>query len=116
MTPLRAGDLRHRIRIRRVTEVKTSTGGLKSDWGDYAEVAAEVTSFDGREVVLDQALQGVSVYRVRIRWRSGLTTEDQLRSAGSCFGGRDVNIRSIADPDGRRQQLVIIADTASTRS
>jgi SPP1 family predicted phage head-tail adaptor len=114
MTPLRAGDLRHRITVRRAAEIETPTGGYKEDWGDYATVAAEITAFDGREVVLDQALQGVSVYRVRIRWRDDLTTEDQLR--GSCFGGRDVNVRSIADPDGRRRQLVIMADSASTRS
>jgi hypothetical protein len=44
-----------------------------------------VTALDGREVVMDQVLQGISVYRVRIRWRSDLTTEDQLRAASDCF-------------------------------
>jgi head-tail adaptor len=75
-----------------------------------------VTALDGREVVMDQVLQGISVYRVRIRWRSDLTTEDQLRAASDCFRGHDVNIRSIADPDGRRKQLIIMVDTASTRN
>jgi SPP1 family predicted phage head-tail adaptor len=116
MTPLRAGDLRHKITVRRATEIKTDTGGYKTDWCDYAELWAEVTALDGREIVMDQVLQGISVYRVRIRWRSDLTTEDQLRSAADCFGGRDVNVLSIADPDGRRNQLIIMADTASTRN
>jgi hypothetical protein len=47
---------------------------------------AEVTALDGREVVMDQVLQGISTYRVRIRWRGDLTTEDQLRSPDGCFG------------------------------
>jgi SPP1 family predicted phage head-tail adaptor len=84
--------------------------------GIVATVAAEVLGLDGRESVMDQALQGISTYRVTIRWRSDVLEADQLRSAGSCFRGRDVNIRSIVDPDGRREQLVILADTASTRS
>lgn len=116
MKPLSAGDLRHRITVRRATEIKTDTGGYRTDWCDYTELWAEVTALDGREVVMDQVLQGISVYRVRIRYRTDLTPDDQLRSAGSCFGGRDVNIRSIADPDGLRKQLIIMVDTASTRS
>jgi head-tail adaptor len=122
MTPLRAGDLRHRITVRRGTEIKTNTGGYKTDWGDYVDLWAEVIALDGREVVMDQVLQGISVYRVRIRWRSDLTTEDQLRGQAECFGRdaegklRDVNIRSIVDPDGLQRQLIIMADTASTRN
>jgi head-tail adaptor len=122
MTPLRAGDLRHRITVRRAAKVKTTTGGYRTDWGDYANAAAEVTALDGREVVMDQVLQGVSTYRVRMRWRGDLTTEDQLRSEDGCFGydakggQRDLNIRSAVDPDGRRRELLIIGDTASTRS
>jgi head-tail adaptor len=122
MLPLRAGDLRHSLIVRRAAEIPTGTGGYTTEWGDFATLSAEVTGLDGRESVMDQALQGVSVYRVRIRWRSDVQTADQLRSTGSSFGyddkgkARDVNIRSIADPDGRREQLVIIADTASTRN
>ena len=120
MEPLRAGALRRRLTVRRATENATGKGGYTTAWRPFATVHAEVMAFDGREVVLDQALQGISVYRIRIRWRDDLTTEDQL--SGSCFGldaegnPRNVNIRSIADPDGRRKQLVIMADTASTRS
>jgi SPP1 family predicted phage head-tail adaptor len=122
MRPLGAGDLRHRLKVRRVTEIPKGKGGYTSDWGDYADVAAAVESLDGREVVMDQALQGISTFRIRIRWRADLKTEDQLRSSDGCFGydvqgkARDVNIRSAVDPDGLRRQLVIMADTASTRS
>jgi head-tail adaptor len=74
---------------------------------------------------MDQVLEGISVFRIRIRWRSDMLASDQLQAADEadpCFGFdadsklRAVNIRSIVDPDGRREQLVIIADTASIRS
>lgn len=123
MKALRSADLRHRITIRRATEVKNSRGGYATDWSPVATVFAEVTGLDGRESVMDKVLQGISVFRLRIRWRADIKAADQLASvAGNCFGvdnsgvGREVNIRSIVDPDGRREQLVIIADTASTRA
>lgn len=114
MTPLRASDLRHRVTIRRASEVEKANGGYEDVWSDLAVVWAEVTGLDGRESVMAHVLSGVSVYRVRIRWRGDIRASDQIRSTAACFGGRDVNIRSVVDPDGRREQLVIIADTAAT--
>ena len=123
MRRLVAGDLRHRIVIRHATEADNGSGGYTTVWNDLAVVRAEVMGLDGRESVMDQALQGISVYRIRIRWRSDISPKDQLRASDGCFGvapeGQDhvdVNIRSVSDPDGKRRQLVIIADTASIRS
>lgn len=123
MRKLKAGDLRHRLIIRRATEASNGKGGWTTAWTDLATLSAEVTGLDGRESVMSEALQSVSVFRIRIRWRADIRSVDQLRSvSGACFGvdnagqARDVNIRSISDPDGRREQLIIIADTASTRS
>jgi SPP1 family predicted phage head-tail adaptor len=122
--PIRAGALRHSVTIRRETRTRNpSGGGYTSAWTDVATVRAEVTGLTGSESVLSQALQGVATFQVRIRWRGDITPADQLRSAGgACFGfdakgdERYVNIRSAVDPDGRREQLVIIADTSSVRS
>src|SRR5688572_25784702 len=104
MKPLRSVDLRHRVTIRRATEVKNDRGGYTASWGELGTVFAEVEGLDGRESVMDQVLQGISVYRIRIRWREDIAEADQLRSAGRCFRDRDVNIRSIVDPDGRCEQ------------
>jgi SPP1 family predicted phage head-tail adaptor len=108
-----ASRLRHRITIRRITEVKNGRGGLVDTPVDIAAVWAEVKGLDGRESVMERVLQGVSVFRVTIRWRDDLRVSDQLVSAGSCFYGREVNIRSIVDPDGRREQLVVIGEGAA---
>lgn len=110
-----ADRLRHRVIVQRGTEVEKPKGGYETTWAPVATLFAEVTGLNGRESVMDKVLQGISVYRIVIRWRGDLEESDQLHSAGPCFRGRPVNIRSVVDPDGRREQLVIIADTASTR-
>lgn len=115
MSRLGAGQLRHQITIKRPTETANGRGGYTTALPELATVSAEVTGLDGRESVMEQVLQGISVYRVRIRWRNDLKPADQMSSNGSCFGGRDVNIRSIVDPDGSREQLIIVGDTTSTR-
>ena len=105
---IRAGDLRHRVTIRRKTSVKKAGGGFDTSWNDLATVWAEVIGLDGREAVIGQALQGISTYRVRLRFGADVTDADQLR-----YGAIDLNIRSVSDPDGRREQLLILADTGS---
>jgi hypothetical protein len=70
---------------------------------------------------MDQVLQGISTYRVRIRWRGDLTTEDQLRSDGVFRLRREGRQARPQHPLGRRsrrrrRELLIIGDTASTRT
>jgi SPP1 family predicted phage head-tail adaptor len=113
---LLAGQLRHKIKIKRATQTPDGKGGFDTTWPTIAEPYAEVLGQDGREAVIAQNLQGVSAYRIRIRYRSNLPRQDdQIEAAGSAFGGRTVNIRSVSDPSGDREQLVILADTASAQ-
>ena len=106
--PLNAGDLNRRVTIRRATTVSDGHGGQVKTWTDIATVWAEAWSQNGREAVIAGALQGVSAWRFRVRWRGDVQAKDQLR-----YDGRDLNIRTVEDPDGRRVQLMIFADTAS---
>jgi SPP1 family predicted phage head-tail adaptor len=104
------------VAIRRLTETPNGKGGYNSAWTDVDTVWAEVIGLKGGEQVLSQALQGVTVYRVTIRWRGDVQEKDELRSTGPCFGGKAVNIRSAVDPTGGREELVITGDTAAARS
>lgn len=108
-----ASRLRHRISICRPTETKNARGGFETNWIELVKPFAEVIGLDGRESLRDQVLQGTSFYQVTIRWRAGVRPSDQLRSDDGCFGGKDVNIRSAVDPTGRREELLILADTAT---
>lgn len=108
-----AGRLRHRITIRRPTETANGKGGFTTGWATIAgSVAAEVEGLDGREAMFAQALQGISSYRITIRWRAGIKASDQVVLPD----GSQLNIAAPpADPDGRRRWLTIMADTGSVR-
>ena|SRR5436305_1212602 len=108
---LRAGELRHKVSIRRPTQVRNAKGGFDQTWPVVCEPWAKVEGIDGRESTMEHTLMGISVYRVTIRWRAGILQSDQLRLSD----GTETNIRSVADPDGRRERLVIICDTASVQ-
>lgn len=105
-----ASRLRHKITIQRPSKVKDGKGGwLDDQWIDVTAAWAEVTALNGRESVMDHVLEGTSVYQVRIRYREDLRADWQIR-----YGELTLNITAPpVDPDGKREQLIIMASTAS---
>ncbi|MFZ3485287.1 phage head closure protein [Sphingomonas sp. 3-13AW] len=108
---LGAGRLRQRIEIWRSVETKNGRGGFTDDWQMIAATRAEILGQPGREAVLEQALQGIAVYKITIRFRDDVLASDQLR-----WSGRILNITAPpVDPDGLRKELVITASTESVQ-
>jgi SPP1 family predicted phage head-tail adaptor len=108
--PFSAGILRQTITLRRPIETPTGKGGFSTGFEDVARIPAEVIALDGRESVMAHVLQGVSVYRIRIRYRVDIKPDWQI-----AYGGLTLNIKAPpSDPDGRRVQQIIVADTSST--
>jgi SPP1 family predicted phage head-tail adaptor len=108
---LGAGRLRHRIEIWRSVETKTGRGGFADEWKRVATTRAEIVGQPGREAVLEQALQGIAVHRITIRYRDDVLASDQLR-----WGDKILNITAPpVDPDGLRKELVIIASTEAVQ-
>lgn len=112
--PLRAGQLRRRVTVRRARQVDDGHGGETREWFTPAILRAQVEGQDGREAVIAHALEGISTYRITTRYRSDLQDSDQLvlDDALDPVCATRLNITSITDPDGRRIQLQIIATTA----
>ena len=113
MKPLSGGKMRHSITIRRPQHVPDGKGGYRTVWSTVLVARAEVEGLDGRESVMGRVLDGVSVYRFRLRWRAGIEirASDQVK-----FAGRDLNIKApAADPNGRRRQILFLAETQSAR-
>jgi SPP1 family predicted phage head-tail adaptor len=108
---LSAGRLRSRITIRRKTNTRNANGGYDQMWADVASVWAEVVGIAGREATIGQALQGISAYRITVRFGLDVTDADQIR-----YGTLNLNVRSVSDPFGRREELLILADSASTQA
>lgn len=102
---------RHKVEIWRSEEVKTGRGGFTDEWKKIGSVWAEVIGQRGREVVLEQALQGIAVYKITIRYRDDVLASDQLR-----WSGKVLNITAPpVDEQGRREELVITASTQSVQ-
>lgn len=109
MPGLAAGRLRHRVEIWRYTDTPLSGGrpGYDRVWKMVRRVPAEVIGQSGREAVIDRSLQGVSSFRITIRWRADLSTEDQLRLKD----GRTLAIRSMEADSSGSVWWSILADT-----
>lgn len=102
-----AGRLRERITIRSRVETKNAHGALDLSWSNLATgIAAEVICLDGREALVGNVLQGISSFRVTIRFRRDVKQADQI-----LWRGRELNTRSAEDRDGKRQWLIIMATT-----
>jgi len=110
MAMARTGTLRDRIEIRRRTETKNEGGGLAVGWETIATLWAEIKSINGREAVIGQVLQGISMFQVTIRHRTDLKAGDQILWLTA--DRRELNI--VAPPEDRlgdRRWTVIQAST-----
>lgn len=102
-----SGRLRHLITLRRPNKVRDAKGGLDTSFvdADRGTVRAEILSLDGREASIDHVLEGISIFRITIRWRGDVRSDWQVR-----YGMLDLNISAPpADEDGRGKWLVIMA-------
>jgi len=111
--PLRAGELRHQVTIRRLMQTPNGSGGFIDTWDTLGTPWAKVESLAGREAVLANTLQGIASYRITIRWRADMDTLDAVKYQMLLADGTPLNIRDSSDPDGRRFRLEIMADSGS---
>lgn len=85
-------------------------GGQTETWVEVLTVWARILPTGGREALEAGALTGVQGWRVTIRYRAAMDGEEgtQYRFV---WNGRDLNIRSIADPDGLRTWLTAFCES-----
>jgi head-tail adaptor len=77
---MKAGTLRHRIRLERPLVTPDSYQGVAKDWEAVAEVDAAVDAISGREFLnADRELAGVT-WRVTLREVPGVTVEPSWRA------------------------------------
>jgi SPP1 family predicted phage head-tail adaptor len=102
------GRLRHLITLQRLTDTPDGVGGFTREWATYLTTYAEVLSQAGRESLVAGTIQGVTPYRITMRYQTDIRTADRI-----LFGDLQLNVRSITDLDGRRRWSEIFADTES---
>lgn len=94
---MQAGTLRHKLVFKRPSE---TSGDAAVTEPIVATVRGELQGLGGTDVGL--AVSGE--YRMRIRYRSGLRPQMIVT-----HGSRRFQVNSLADPDGRRRELVVSA-------
>lgn len=95
---MRAGQLRHRIRVERA---------IAGRWAVFASVSANVVAQSGApaEGAATAPTSGDS-YAIAIRYRTDLTRAMRIR-----WGAETLVIRSVIDVDGRRRESKIAAES-----
>lgn len=100
---MRAGKLRHRVTIQRLTETRDDAGGLVPTWTDYAQVFASVEPLRGREFFAGQEKQSRVDTRIRIRYLADVTPKMRVE-----YGAHVYEIVNIIDPEMRHQEMQLM--------
>ena len=77
---MKAGRLRHRIRLDEVTNGVDSFGAPQKTWTQIAEVAADISSIRGQEYFASGRDLGEEVYRIVIREVPGFHIDGTYRA------------------------------------
>lgn len=99
------GRLRERLVLEAPAESGDGVGGVTRTFADVATLWADVTPLSARDTVMaDRALARVT-HRIRIRWRSDVTTRHRLR-----IGARLFHIVALREAEAARRFLLIEAE------
>jgi SPP1 family predicted phage head-tail adaptor len=79
------GKLRHRITIQQESETSDSMGGNTIMWNDVATVWASINPLSGKEYYDAEQVQSEVSHKIRIRYRSGITSDMRIDFKGRIF-------------------------------
>ena len=108
---LAAGDLNRRVTIERYTAADDNQGGQVWTWEEIAQPWVKATPVAFKEGLINGTLRTTQSWRIEMR-RRDITNKDRLRATW-LSGNQVLGIQSVADPDGRRESLVLFCETES---
>jgi SPP1 family predicted phage head-tail adaptor len=101
---MRAGTLKDRIVLERWTAGTDPQWGLTAGWTSLGEAWTDVTPVSGGEKPDGAGVQTSVSHRIKMRYRSDLSTKDR-----ALYRGRVLEFVSVIDVDGARRELLIEA-------
>lgn len=108
---MQAGKLRHRLRFEaRGGQDPDEHGIAESDWAEQFTVAAAVQPTFGGEAVTAARLEGRQPMIITVRASPDTRQITTDWRATDIHSGDVLNIRSVADPDDRRQWIEMLAE------
>lgn len=107
---MRAGRLRHEVRIQAASGGVDEHGGLVEEFSFVATVHASISPLQGRELRDARQVHSDITHEIRIRYFIGLTPKHRIlwrdpRDARE----RIFNILSVQDIDERGEEMVVLA-------
>uniref|UniRef100_A0A6M3K9C6 Putative head-tail joining protein n=1 Tax=viral metagenome TaxID=1070528 RepID=A0A6M3K9C6_9ZZZZ len=106
---MRSGQLRHMIAIQEQTDTADGMGGYTTAWADVSgmsSVPAAIWPLKSAERIDAMKLEHEVTHRIRIRYRSGVTTKMRIYWSDKT---KTFNIVSIINPDERNIMLEMLA-------
>lgn len=113
MANIKAGPLRRRITIERRSDLDDDSGGQEETWTPIGGAWVAATPVGGTESLVAGAQHASQPWRIEMRFRSDLRLEDRFAATWLPEHDRTrINIESIADPDGRREKIIVLGTAA----
>lgn len=103
---IRAGDLRHRVRLQRAERTDDGLGGARVRWVDVCWLHARVSTTLTRTLMEAKKLNPRLTHTVQLRYRAGIARPDYR----FVYGTAVLMIDGIADPTGERVELVALCE------
>ncbi len=103
---MKAGELRHRIKIQKLDEAQGGTGEIlkgDADWTDFADRWAAVEPLQGRELFIAQQISAEVNIRVRLRYLKDVTARMRV-----LFGTREFDIKAVLNPLERNRETELL--------
>ena len=100
---MRAGTLRHRIRLQSLIETRDDTGGVVYVAETYATVWGSVGTPSAREFQQSDSTAADATHDVSIRYRA-----DVLPKHRCLVNGKTFEIQSVVEVEGRRRELHLL--------
>jgi SPP1 family predicted phage head-tail adaptor len=100
---MRAGRLRHRIKIQEYTESQNTYGEVTKNWTDYATVWATFEPIKGKEFWESQQINAEITTKVTMRYLAGVKSKMRI-----LLGTRIFEIDSVINPEERNRELQLL--------
>ena len=101
---MKVGDLNKRITVQTATRTADGLGGFTEVWANTFKAWAAIWPVSAVEQVRNQSISTEISHRIRMRYRSGVTTAQRIK-----FGSRYFNIAAVINPNEKDEMLDIIA-------
>lgn len=105
---MRIGDLRQRVDLETPTNTADGMGGQTVAWSTFTTVWAAVWPVSASEQVQAGQQAMTITHRIRIRWRSGVTSDMRVK-----FGSRYFAIVGIVTPNEIHRQIDLLCKEAA---